>query len=442
MEKNCGTIYLNNGRYWWKVRLPGQKKQSYFALKPAGAKFATKDFKVAQAVATEIWRDHLGNAPVNWDGKLATLVQMYYHHCQAHYGKKSDEPNTIRQATFPVAQYFPSLLADDFTPRHLKEFRAKAVKEFDWSRKTANRRIAAIRRMFKWAVSESLISTYTHTALMAVEGLRKGRSIVIGNISIVPRETQRKKAVPLDVVEKTLPFLSKVVADMARLQMVSGMRSTELCLIRPCDIDMTDDIWIYRPKNPAGQWDFKGQWRENVEEKEICLGPQAQAIIQPYLFRPVAEYLFKPAEAEQQIRKMRYTNRKTPLHRGNRAGTNNKNMRLFNDQYNRNSYRRAIERACRQAYPPPEHLRPKEDESKRAFNTRLIDAEKAELKEWHKKHTWHPHQLRHTATTLTTIKLGKDAAQAYIGHADKSMTELYSQEARLVIAKEAAREVG
>ena len=48
MEKYQGTIYLNNGRYWWKVRLPGQKKQSYIALESPGARFATKDRKTAE----------------------------------------------------------------------------------------------------------------------------------------------------------------------------------------------------------------------------------------------------------------------------------------------------------------------------------------------------------------------------------------------------------
>lgn len=41
------------------------------------------------------------------------------------------------------------------------------------------------------------------------------------------KETNRKKSVPFDTVEKTLPVLSKIVTSMVRLKMVTGMRSTE-----------------------------------------------------------------------------------------------------------------------------------------------------------------------------------------------------------------------
>ncbi|MHC4753435.1 MAG: hypothetical protein ACYTFW_26685 [Planctomycetota bacterium] len=51
-----GSIYKKNGRWWWKVKLPAQTRTKARALKPAGARFAATDRKVAEEVAREMWR--------------------------------------------------------------------------------------------------------------------------------------------------------------------------------------------------------------------------------------------------------------------------------------------------------------------------------------------------------------------------------------------------
>ncbi len=48
-------------------------------------------------------------------------------------------------------------------------------------------------------------------------------------------------------VEATLPYLSAVVADMIRLQRLTGMRPGEVCAVRPCDVDRSEEVWTYRP---------------------------------------------------------------------------------------------------------------------------------------------------------------------------------------------------
>jgi len=50
-----GSIYNNKGRYWWRVKLPGQSKYQHVALKPEGARFATKDKTVAVEDTGRIW---------------------------------------------------------------------------------------------------------------------------------------------------------------------------------------------------------------------------------------------------------------------------------------------------------------------------------------------------------------------------------------------------
>jgi hypothetical protein len=50
-------MYQKNGRWWWKVRLPGEPRVRARALRPEGARCAAKTRKVAERVAGEMWRD-------------------------------------------------------------------------------------------------------------------------------------------------------------------------------------------------------------------------------------------------------------------------------------------------------------------------------------------------------------------------------------------------
>ena len=51
-----GSLYQKNGRWWWKVKLPGETKTRARALKPEGSRYATTDRQEAEEVAREMWR--------------------------------------------------------------------------------------------------------------------------------------------------------------------------------------------------------------------------------------------------------------------------------------------------------------------------------------------------------------------------------------------------
>jgi len=97
---------------------------------------------------------------------------------------------------------------------------------------------------------------------------------------------------PVDdaTVTRTLRFLPAIVADMVRLQRLSGCRPGEICLVRPGDIDTSHKTWSYRPQSHKTE----PQDRERV----IFLGSQGQAIPQPYLAREQTSYCFSSAEAD------------------------------------------------------------------------------------------------------------------------------------------------
>ncbi|HLD34455.1 MAG TPA: tyrosine-type recombinase/integrase, partial [Patescibacteria group bacterium] len=99
----------------------------------------------------------------------------------------------------------------------------------------------------------------------------------------------------------------------------------------------------------------------------------------------------------------------TPLSCGNRPGTNCHEIRTFTGCFNADSFQKAIKRACKILYPAPKGLA------------------KDERKIWEKQHSWHPHQIRHTAGTEIRKKFGLDATRAVLGHKKIATTEYYAQ---------------
>ena len=79
------------------------------------------------------------------------------------------------------------------------------------------------------------------------------------------------------VVEATLPHLPPVVGDMVRFQLLTGSRPGEVCSIRPCDVDRSGEVWIYRPEHHKTEH----QDRQRI----IFIGPKGQDALRPYLLR-------------------------------------------------------------------------------------------------------------------------------------------------------------
>jgi integrase len=129
--------------------------------------------------------------------------------------------------------------------------------------------LVRIKRVFKWAVSEELISSGVHEALSTVTGLKFGRTSA--------RESEPVKPVDDQTVELTLPYVTPQIAAMIRLAALTGMRPGEVIRMRRCDIDTKTDVWIYAPDS------HKGRWRGH--HRTIPLGPQAQELIEPFMNR-------------------------------------------------------------------------------------------------------------------------------------------------------------
>jgi integrase len=347
------------------------------------------------------------------DGGLtvAEVALRFWRFAKTYYqknGQPTSELDEYRQAMRPLRRLYDHTLARDFGPVALKAVR-QAMLDAGLSRGVINHRICRIRRVFRWAVAEELVPPSVDHGLSAIEGLRKGRTAA--------REPEPVRPVPDEVVEATLPAVPEVVADMIRLQRLCGARPAEVCILRPCDVDTSGDVWLYRPAEHKTQHHDRG--------RAICLGPKAQDVLRRYLLRPAESYCFQPAESEKRRLVERHARRVTPLQYGNQPGTNRKRRpkRHAGDCYTTNSYRRAIHRAVAAI-----NRRRKKEAAETGAEPELLPR-------------WSPNQLRHTAATEIRRAFGLEAAQVALGHAQANVTQIYA-ERDLSLAVSIMRKIG
>ena len=355
------------------------------------------------------------------DVTVAELLLRYWKFAKGYYrkdGKPTGEIDNLKSALRPVRELYGSTPASEFGPLALEAVRKKLVDQ-QRTRKGVNQAIGRVKRVFRWGVSKELIPAGVAQALACLDGLKKGRT----NAPESPAVT----SVAMATLEATLVHLPSVVASMARLQRLTGMRPGEVCIMRPSDIDRSGDIWLYRPESHKTE--------HHGRDRVVPIGPKGQDLLLRYLARDPSMYCFRPIDSEAKRRAEVYAERKTPLSCGNRPGSNRKRKpkRSAGDYYTANSYRRAIKRGCDKAFPHPK--------LGYAMRSSFTEAEKRELREWQTQHHWNPNQLRHSAGTEVRREFGLEAAQTVLGHAQADTTQIYA-ERDITKAMEVARLIG
>jgi integrase len=153
----------------------------------------------------------------------------------------------------------------------------------------------------------------------------------------------------------------------------------------------------------------------HVGKKEIPLGAAVQKLFLPYLEgKADTEIIFSPRSAVQERNAIKRANRTSALTPSQiaRDAAREKKPRKYNDTYNKDSYRTAIQRAvCRanKTLPPEEQIE-----------------------------QWCPYMLRRSAGTAVEIAEGLDKSQAMLGHKSPNPTRRYAK-GQLKIAEEVAR---
>jgi len=301
-----------------------------------------------------------------------------------------------------LAELYGGLPVNEFSPKKLMLVRSQMVRTGTLCRKTINKYIVKIRRIFKWGVVEEVVPPSVILALKAVEGLQKGEPETFDHAS--------REDVPDAVIKRTLPFMSPTVAAMVQVQRLTGMRPSEVCRMAAGNIDRTRDpkLWYYVPE--------KHKTEEYIGKKAIPLGEPERELIAPYLEgKKPTEAVFSPRTAMQELNTERRTNRKTKIspsqQERDRQTAENPADRL-GEFYDRDSYRKAVEYAIRKGNGvlPVEETIP----------------------------DWTPYQLRHTAATETSRAVGKEKAKALLTHRSMRTIEIYDH-SDLAVREELAR---
>jgi integrase len=135
----------------------------------------------------------------------------------------------------PSPQVITVLEVAEFGPLCLKAVREKMI-EKKWCRKSVNDQTARIKHVFKWAVENELVPPSIYHGLIAVAGLKVGRSGA--------RESAPVRPVSQEQIDAILKHVSRQVSAMIRLQFLTGMRPGEVCAMREIDMDSPDVIGI------------------------------------------------------------------------------------------------------------------------------------------------------------------------------------------------------
>lgn len=339
------------------------------------------------------------------------LILSYWRYAEKYYvrdGEVTKELACMQAALRPLRRLFGTTLASEFGPVKLKTLQNHMIDEQDLCRNEVNKRTGRIKRAFRWAVSEEMIPSSIVHGLDSVKGLRKGRTHA--------RESKPIKPAPDDAIEAILPFLPPTIVTMIEVQRLTGMRPSELVRMRPCDIDVENDIWIYNLEKHKTDW--RGQ------TKMVPLGPKCQQLLKPYMERPAESFLFSPVEAQQWRIDHRISDqtkrRKTPIYpselrareKAKAKRRRKRSKRGIGACYTSASYWKAIEYAFRKAKKTG------------------VEIQK-----------WSPSQLRHSRGTEVRKAFGIEASRVSLGHARLETTEIYAEK-DLKLAIEVAREIG
>jgi integrase len=228
--------------------------------------------------------------------KVKEMILAFWQRAKRRYvknGQPTSEIHSFRTALRPVRHLYDGEPVTNFGPLALVACRRKLI-EAGICRKRINQHVGRIRSVFKWGVAREMVPETVWRALCAVEGLRMGEA----------PETEPVKSVPEDRIVAIQPHVTPQVWAMMNLQLWSGCRPGEACVMRTIDINTQGPIWEYRPHSHKGQ--------HHQKERVVYLGPHAQEVIRPWLKTDLHAYVFSPKEARDWHHAQRATNRKTP----------------------------------------------------------------------------------------------------------------------------------
>jgi integrase len=152
---------------------------------------------------------------------------------------------------------------------------------------TVQKRVGQVRHLFRWAHGEGLVPA---TVLASLDVLPPGPGEGGSESDDVP-------PVAWGHVEPVLPLLRPPLAAVVRLQWWCGCRPGEACAVRGRELNREGTARVGKRTLSlgAGIWCWQPQWHKNRRKKKdlvYALGPNAQAVLVPFLTDDPDAYLF------------------------------------------------------------------------------------------------------------------------------------------------------
>ncbi len=355
--------------------------------------------------------------------RLASQYLRYAHRTFRKHGQPTSHVTQVRYAMRALRDHSGRVLAEMMDSPRLAEIRDWMIRgvrvrlvdgvereeRYKRSITTVNGRLLIMKEAFGWARERGRVPRPVLLDLQTVKPLARGRSEGLDPETVRP--------IAMDVVQATLPHCSGVVAAMIMVNVYTGARPGEVCIMRGCDLQMIkSDCWLYTPG--AHKTEHHGI------QRQIALGPKAVAIIRPFLQADTQAYLFSPAASRAQHDQAKSETYaalriekgvKGAARRDEEEADGEDKKRLPGRVYNHESYRKAVHYACKKAGIEP----------------------------------WNPNQLRHThATQVREVfgvagleDAGLEAARQTLGHQDGRTSQIYAEES-MQRAMMIARRVG
>jgi len=396
-------IRKHTARGYYYVRMPvegGKSRQVWLGKISDGIAAAKKKYH-------KLIKNLIESGPAPAPSRLSSVTveqvcERFTTHAELRYqkhGRSTGTAERYKMVLKPLKLMFGKMPVTKFGLKNLLALRnwwlsqriQRGGESVPLSRTTVNDRMSQTVAVFARARQWGIVPKEVLWDLRDLQPLREYETAARETEPVRPA-----KEADIDAVIAELRKTNPVVADMMRVHALTGCRSSELCLMRPCDIEkFKDGVWEYEPSESKTEHHQKG--------RIIPIGPKAQAILEPYLANlRQTDFVFSPKRAEAAACAIRVENAVT--HKNyQRADVRKKPP---GDRYSHDTYRRSVQRAAKR------------------IGVKIT-----------------PHQLRHSAATAIDQKIGKEAAKTVLGHSNLRTTDIYADYNR-PLAHRAALELG
>jgi integrase len=346
--------------------------------------------------------------------RVEHLALAYELYARAYYVKGG----SCTQAAFNVARVRRLLAAHrldrerilDVNGQWLERFKARICTGYTLARPTVNEYLRIVIRMFIWGLAQGFVDPRVPPQLAAVPKVRKGRPPAYGLRPL--REHRKRGGIPRDFIRRVRPFCPLTLRIMLNVQLATGMRPSELCHIRPMHLKPTREprAMLYHVPPEANKTSHV-EGAGGAGDRVVPIGPRSLRLLRAIWPDDPREYFFSPKREHARRMLARRQDRRTvmyPSHapelrltRKRRGGVR---AITLGEHYTRDSYRRALTRAC-------EAARASEIQSG-------VDPAAA-------VHTFGPYELRHMRACDIATREDLHVAKAVLGHASVQTTQLY-----------------